>query len=35
MGFDIAIIGLGPAGSTLARLLSNSLEVIFFDKKVF
>lgn len=33
MDFDIAIIGLGPAGSTLARLLSSSLKVIAFDKK--
>lgn len=30
---DIAIIGLGPAGSTLARLLSPDLHVIAFDKK--
>lgn len=33
MDFDIAIIGLGPAGSTLACLLSSSLKVIAFDKK--
>ena len=30
---DIAIIGLGPAGSTLARLLSPKYNVIAFDKK--
>lgn len=31
--YDIAIIGLGPAGSTLARLLSPQLRVIAIDKK--
>lgn len=31
--FDIAIIGLGPAGSTLARLLKPSLKVAAIDKK--
>ena len=30
---DIAIIGLGPAGSTLARLLSNKFDIIALDKK--
>lgn len=33
MDFDIAIIGLGPAGSTLARLLNANLKIIAFDKK--
>ncbi|MBR3910366.1 MAG: FAD-binding protein [Anaerotignum sp.] len=33
--YDIAIIGLGPAGSTLARLLSPKYKVIAIDKKVF
>lgn len=33
MDYDIAIIGLGPAGSTLARLLNHSFKVIAFDKK--
>lgn len=33
--YDIAIIGLGPAGSTLARLLSPQYRVIAIDKKVF
>ncbi|MWN31973.1 MULTISPECIES: FAD-binding protein [unclassified Gilliamella] len=33
MDYDIAIIGLGPAGSTLARLLSPSFKVIALDKK--
>ena len=31
--FDIAIIGLGPAGATLARLLDSKFSVIAFDKK--
>ena len=31
--FDIAIIGLGPAGSTFARLLDKNFSVIAFDKK--
>lgn len=31
--YDIAIIGLGPAGSTLARLLSPKYRVIAIDKK--
>lgn len=31
--FDIAVIGLGPAGSTFARLLDKKLKVIAFDKK--
>lgn len=31
--YDIAIIGLGPAGATLARLLSPSLNVVALDKK--
>ncbi|OCG01639.1 FAD-binding protein [Gilliamella sp. wkB112] len=33
MDYDIAIIGLGPAGSTLARLLNPSFKVIALDKK--
>lgn len=33
MDYDIAIIGLGPAGSTLARLLDPSFKVIALDKK--
>ncbi|MGN0135606.1 FAD-binding protein [Anaerotignum sp.] len=33
--YDIAIIGLGPAGSTLARLLHPNYKVIAIDKKVF
>ena len=31
--YDIAIIGLGPAGSTLARLLSPSFSILALDKK--
>lgn len=31
--FDIAIIGLGPAGATFARLLDDNYTVIAFDKK--
>ncbi len=31
--YDIAIIGLGPAGSTFARLLDKNFSVIAFDKK--
>ena len=31
--YDIAIIGLGPAGSTLARLLNNKYKIIAIDKK--
>ncbi|MCR5184323.1 MAG: FAD-binding protein [Opitutales bacterium] len=30
---DVAIIGLGPAGATLARLLAGMLDVVAFDKK--
>lgn len=33
MIYDVAIIGLGPAGSTLARLLNKNLKVIALDKK--
>lgn len=33
--YDIAIIGLGPAGSTLARLLSPKFHVVALDKKIF
>ena len=32
--FDVIIIGLGPAGSTLARLL-NGKKVLCLDKKTF
>jgi len=32
--YDIAIIGLGPAGATLARLLDSSFSVVAIDKKV-
>ena len=31
--FDVIIIGLGPAGSTLARLLSGKQKVLCLDKK--
>ena len=31
--YDIAIIGLGPAGATLARLLDQKYRVIAIDKK--
>lgn len=31
--FDIAVIGLGPAGATFARLLNSSLKIIALDKK--
>jgi flavin-dependent dehydrogenase len=31
--YDIAIIGLGPAGATLARLLDKKYKVIAIDKK--
>ena len=31
--YDIAIIGLGPAGATLARLLDKKFKVIAIDKK--
>lgn len=33
MKYDIAIIGLGPGGSTLARLLSKEYKIIAIDKK--
>lgn len=33
MDYDIAIIGLGPAGATLARLLNPGLKVLALDKK--
>ena len=32
--FDVMIIGLGPAGSTLARLLTGK-KVLCLDKKTF
>jgi flavin-dependent dehydrogenase len=31
--YDVAIIGLGPAGATLARLLNKKYKVIAVDKK--
>lgn len=31
--YDVAIIGLGPAGATLARLLSPSLRIVAIDRK--
>ncbi|MDR0882056.1 MAG: FAD-binding protein [Candidatus Adiutrix sp.] len=31
--YDVAIVGLGPAGSTLARLLDSSLKVAAIDRK--
>lgn len=33
MDYDVAIIGLGPAGSTLARLLPGSLRTVCIDRK--
>lgn len=33
MMYDLAIIGLGPAGSTLARLLGGSLKIAAIDRK--
>lgn len=31
--FDIAIIGAGPAGATLARLIGNDLRVLLIDRR--
>ena len=31
--YDIAIVGLGPAGATLARLLDKKYKVIAIDRK--
>ena len=31
--FDIAIIGAGPAGSTLARLVADRYRVLLIDKR--
>lgn len=31
--YDIAIIGLGPDGSTVARCLNKDYKIIAFDKK--
>jgi flavin-dependent dehydrogenase len=33
--FDLAIIGAGPAGSTLARLIGKSYRVLLIDKRSF
>jgi len=33
--FDVAIIGAGPAGSTLARLIGNSCRVLLTDRRPF
>lgn len=33
--FDLAIIGAGPAGSTLARLVGRSYRVLLVDKRAF
>ncbi|MBN1620384.1 FAD-binding protein [candidate division WOR-3 bacterium] len=33
MDFDIAVIGAGPAGSTLARLISEKFNVVVLDKR--
>ena len=33
--FDIVIIGAGPAGSTLARLIDNNSKVLLLDKRHF
>ncbi|MCK5811382.1 MAG: NAD-binding protein [Clostridiales bacterium] len=32
--YDIAIIGAGPAGSTLARYLDEKYKVVIIDKKI-
>lgn len=31
--YDVAIIGAGPAGATLARLIGNKLKVLLVDKR--
>ena len=33
--FDLAIIGAGPAGATLARLIGKSYRVLLVDKRSF
>ena len=33
MPYDIAIIGAGPAGATLARLLDKQYKVLLLDKR--
>ena len=33
MDYDIAVIGLGPAGAAVARLLGKSFKIIAIDKK--
>jgi len=32
--YDVAIVGAGPAGSTLARLVGNKYNVLLVDKRV-
>lgn len=31
--YDVAIVGAGPAGSTLARLIGSKLRVLLVDKR--
>jgi flavin-dependent dehydrogenase len=31
--FDIAIVGSGPAGSALARLIGNNFKILLIDKR--
>jgi|GEM_PF-5650539 len=31
--YDVAIVGAGPAGATLARLISSKLRVLLVDKR--
>ena len=33
MNYDVAIIGAGPAGSTLARLLEDHIKTVIIDRK--
>ena len=33
--YDVAIIGAGPAGATLARLISDRYRVLLVDKRQF
>ena len=32
--YDIAIIGLGPAGATVARLLNKKYKILALDRKI-